>query len=341
MASGLEPQDRNTGSVSSFSAEDHLKAFRDKLDGVPEGGKSRLIPGFLFRNGLDRMFNLSPSQLQDPRNYKVTYLNEDLLAYQVETYRRGLEARDTILKRIKPLEILEMVRDVWGRGNIVQTEVGGYIHYSYLFPEEESTISTTTTQGGNPVGGYWSDTKTTLSRTGKWRAFSTMVDEKIEVHFGNSRFPRPQDIYTSVLDEYFADRHIEGVHYSPPEMLRKTPDSNADYLFIPYFRGIPQTVWRRPDNLGVSVKFPYTKLPNTDGDYTLTPALTHDGILRPNIAGYTWFDQSVSQQEIMDFLSQKLEAQRLAGQLPPQIESVELAKIEELRKRGLFVDPRR
>lgn len=300
MTKGPEPQD---GFASAYSINAQLEAFKKELG---EYDMKIALPGFLFRNGIERQLVLSPTEQKDPRNFEVTHLDHDLLLRQTETYERGLEARFLLLEKAKPIEILEMIKDVWGRGVISQDELGVAVTYSFSVVEKETRYHESSYESKNINAG-----ETTLIyhpgyyyETGLWTTRAHSVCEEICIDFGNSEFPHPKDIYTSALDEYFADRYQGGSYY-PSTMLKRTPDPFADYLWIPNFRGIPETIWRRPDNLGVCI-------------------------------GRHWFNQAVSQQEIMTFLSHKLKAQKMAGQLPSQIEALELAKIEELRKRGKF-----
>ncbi len=364
MPQGPEPQDRNIGNVPPFSVEDQLKAFRRKLDGPPD---TRItIPGFLFRNGQDRKyeplryrFTLSDGSIFPgiqrrmlAANDRLAHIDEDLLHQHIETYRRGLETRELLLARIKPVEILGMVRDVWGKGEIKQTELGATIIYSYPVVTEERTSDTSESwrsswDSGYDYGGYVTDTR--WYKTGKWYANLHSVSERIDVNFGNAMFPHPESVNNNAVDEYFADffydhsskgfpdTTIWGTYFSDfrsPD--RKLPNGKMERYTdnLELFRGIPRTIWRRPDNLGIRITVPGAPLNDGERDYLVNNPTEY----LPR--SFAWFDKSTSQQEIIDFLAQKLEDQKAGGYLPPQVETIELAKIEELRKRRLFIEPR-
>lgn len=327
MANELDP--RSTG----FSVEDQLNAFRVQLDEVANPRGRLSIPGFLFKNGDERSRVYSPHELEALRIKDPDYLrfNPDahlglvaihegeLIAQHVETYRKGIENRHSLLAKIKPIEILEVVRDVWGKGEIKQTDGGGILTYRYLKPENEVVVGQYTTRGGR-VGPEWSSgTKYyTIGKSGKWRAYELSVQEEVVVNFGNAKF-------------------LDGRHELPKEYF---VNFNADLHRERAFK-LPQKIWKSSDNLGIIVTVPYVvstfSLPRVR-DYSLYYRPHEHPVYTYPYRREIWFNQPASQQEIMDYLVQQLEAQKAVGQLPSQIEAVELAKIEELRKRGLFAE---
>lgn len=343
MSNEPEPKSTGQGSNPSFSAEDQLNAFIKKLP--PPKDPMITIPDFLFRDERSRSFEphfnpaaYTPSDLfvlgRASVDKQLAHIDKDLLLQHAETYRRGLEARDQLLARIRPVEILEMVRDVWGKGEIVKKELGATLTYSYLAVRKYFAYtaggwygisSGPGSAGLGPSSYNWR--LGSSSETDKWIAKSDSVSEKIHINFGNAEYPSiPSsddfNIYHSKLDEFFADSY-KGVK-------QNSSFSIGDALF----REIPKTIWRRPDNLGITVTVPRAS-PISDEEWK------PENEYRRILSCYAWFDQSASQQEIMDFFAQKLEAQRVAGFLPSQLEALELAKIEELRKRGLFIEPGR
>ena len=400
MTKEPEPKSTGQGSNPPFSMEDQLNAFRARLDG-PEKPPMRTLPGFLFRDRGTRKFSISTevsdlltgnpiwyprdeltriAQQAERANYKMAHIDDDLLKQHAETYIRALETRDHILHRIKPVEIVTMVRDIWGKGEIAELERGATLTYSYpLIEQVYEGWSTTEHHLGRPPGeSGWFEKRSGSHFTGKYSSrpyFS--VSESITIDFGNSEFPHLASVNTDTVDEFFADSYESPRRYG------------AHVFDITLFRGIPETIWRRPDNLGICVTVPYALLlcqygsgyyekkwikvlkpdaeppiswyvnfddartreynrydhrqadeeilaedylPNTSSIYLKTG--------RDRYPASHWFDQSTSQQEIMDFLAEKLEAQRKVGQLPSQVEALELAKIKELRKRGLFIEPK-
>lgn len=361
MANESEPRSTGQGRNASFPIDAQLNAFRLQLDqagAAHEVPGLLTVPGFLFRDGKDRSRRFSPSELDalrrndtDAGRYIVDgefglYVvnNEGLLARHVETYRRGLEARDQLLDRIKPVEILEMVRDIWGKGEIEQTKGGGILTYPYLKAEKETVTKKITEpyhRNPDPVsGGGSGGTYHIIEKTGQWLAYGLVVRQEVDVEFGNRKFhpSSGKSLYEEELDDFFADGKFTNSLY----------DVRA-----------PETIWRRPDNLGIRVTAPYVLKPSKvrDGyesagnqwighyersaykgirfDQYASEQDMMDYLLQ-EIHIQRWFDQSASQQDIMDYLLQQLETQRAVGQLPAQVEALELAKIEELRKRGLF-----
>lgn len=332
-----EPEPGNTGSTPSFSTEEQLRKFIEKLP--PPEDPMITIPGFLFRDQHSRSFEPhfnpagytyyffpDPARQRASVDKQLAHIDNDLLLQHAETYRRGLEARNQLLARIKPVKILELVRDIWGKGEIAQKEMGATVTYSYLAVKKEFGYSepSSTAVGGRGFGiEYFKYDPGGRAETGKWIAGSTSISEEIHIDFGNAAHPSlpfNYNINDSQLDKFFADSNHTGTQ------------SSALSLGDALFREIPKTIWRRPDNLGITVTIPRASLIN---DEEWKP----ENASRRIRSCYAWFDQSASQQEIMDFLTQKLEAQRTAGFLPSQIEAVEFAKIEELRKRGLFIEP--
>lgn len=366
MANEPEPLDRNIEGTPPFSIEDQLNIFRTELDGPKK--ETKRIPGFLFRDERSRTFPISfepemsiprdakmlapwhreSIEIAQRREQKVTQIDENLLAQHIGTYAQALRARQELLHGIKPTEILTMVRDVWGKGEIIEGELGATLQYYFVRVERETEGGGATTYHHKSIsGGDWFETRTGVSSyTGRWGTAPMMVSNNISVTFGNAEFPNSASLDTHKVDKFFADEF-------------KPPTYNGTYIpEVDLFKGIPKSIWRRPDNLGVRVTVPYAFL---YGPYKILKAeynlSYHESDEEIAVVGYLpdtssrylktgtdkspaeqWFEQSTSQKEIMSFLSQKLEAQRLAGHLPFQIEAVELAKIEELRKRGLFVE---
>jgi len=335
MATEPEPQSTGVGNNLSMSTEAQLNAFRARLDGE-KISTIKVIPGFLFRNGKEREVRsfhgrgVMVYSLDWADDCLVPKDDEFLLEKHTETYRKGLEARDQLLDRINVVEILGMVRDIWGRGEIRHEGSKAVLWCNYTFTKEE--IKGIDHPGyishGTPMGGdYDCGPRTEYYRTGKWLALSSEVREQIRVDFGNMKFPEPQNLPGNETNPYkgFASENTE---------LRE--------FFLDFYQGlrvtqhisndtIPKQIWYRPDNLVIWVTVPSILVPYYDQCLT-------DWGYRSDSKEFTWFDQSTSQQEIMDYLSGKLEALRIAEQLPPQVEALELAKIGELRKRGLLVE---
>lgn len=325
MATEPEPKSTGEGSNLSTLAEAQLNAFRTRLG---RADVIKIIPGFLYRDGRD----------QEVTTFRGRMPYDDLLEKHTETYRKGLEARDQLLDRINVVEVLGMVRDVWGRGEIRHEGREAVLWCNYAFAEEE--IKGIDHPGyishGTPMGGDTSyGPSTSYYRTGKWLALNSEVREQIRVDFGNMQFPDPENLPGNETNPYR--------YYTPdnPELRASFVDYYADRkrpntgdpapLAIHHFddNSIPKQIWTRPDNLVIRVTVPSILVPyfnQTDWGY------------RSDSKEFTWFDQSTSQQEIMDYLSGKLEALRIAEQLPSQVEVLELAKIGELRKRGLLVE---
>lgn len=319
MASGPEPKDRNTDNTPPFSAEAQLNAFRAQLD-REKPSATKIIPGFLFRNGRERQVGFTRELGAFPSK-----VDDDLLRQHTETYRRGLEARDQLLDRINATEILGMVRDVWGRGEIQQKGREALLWCGYAVAKKEIKeihvpghyVSGSVINGNSYIG-----PSTLYEITGMWFSSHWRAQEGIRVDFGNMQFPDPEKLPGNETCPY------EG-YASEDAALRE--------FFVDFYQGrmvtqhidynpIPNQIWTRPDNLVIRVTVPYSmQLIRVVGGY------------QSDTKGFAWFDQSTSQQEIMDYLSGKLEALRIAGQLPLQVEELELAKLKELRQRGLLV----
>ncbi len=334
-----EPEPRATGQGSNplFSPEDQLNAFRARLD-REKIGATKIIPGFLFRNGRERrvvytrQFTDFPSSARwlyvDGLHYEpAPEIDDDLLERHTETYRKGLEARDQLLDRINATQILGMVRDVWGRGEIQQKGREVLLSCNYAFATEEikaSTIPGHYVSGSAINGDFYVGTSTSYEITGKWFASSLRAKEEIRVDFGNMQFPDPEKLPGNEKCPY---------------KLYASKDAELREFFLDFYQGrmvtqhidynpVPKEIWTKPDNLVIRVTVPYSMQPiRVVGGY------------KSDNKGFVWFDQSASQQDIMDYLAEKLEAQRKVGQLPSQVEALELAKIEELKKRGLLLEP--
>lgn len=317
MANGPEPKDRNTGSTPSSSADDQLKAFRANLDRTAYEREfvTKVVPGFLFRDKQERRASILRPRLENDSLFSYwRAIDENLIAQHVETYRRGIEARDLLLQRIKPADILEVVRDVWGKGEIEQTEGEATLTYPYLSPEEEWDVGHHTFPASSPSVGNPNPTSLSIPysyKSGMWFAWGLEVREKVSVEFGYAKAPAPR------IEECFADDPYKD---KVPWLVSHLAE---------HFK-VPKTIWQRPDNLGIYVTLPYMlqKKDRPRKDYLY-------GYFQ-RIEAITWFDPTTPQQDIMDYLRQRLEEQRRVGQLPPQVEALELAKIEELRRRGLF-----
>lgn len=383
MATEPEPKSTGQSNNSSFSVENQLSTFRSELDGPVR--PTRTIPGFLFRDGRSRKFQtLYEPEMAAPKNDpwaketpwykasmakaqerqdKIAQIDQDLLDQHKDTYEEARKIRREVLDRIKPAEILEMVRNVWGRGEISVIRdgwdggFGNFIKISdddlgstltYVYPLVNKEYSRV---GGGYVqrnlGAYSWQGPEFEYRSGSpifaWVSKPAYIIENIAVIFGNEKFPSRD---TNALDQFFADRY-----------LQTTYNGNAPFVpEIDLFKGLPRTIWRRPDNLGIKVTIPYAwvygpfKMKKAEYDLSYhgsTEEITVVGYLPTTSSRFLgtgmdrspasqWFDLSATQQEIMDFLSQHLEEQRAKGLLPPQMETVELAKIEELKKRGLL-----
>lgn len=303
------------GSTPSFSLEDELNKFKAQLDGNMK--VTLVIPGYLFRDGRDRRNELTQFELRRYGNWGWGGIDENLLKQHAETYRRAMEAHRQLLYNIRPIEILEIVRKVWSRGETKQkAEEGAILTYSYLIPTAqreggghwipERSIGPL---GNSREGGY----RSSGVLTGKWGTSRVQMTAEISVGFGSIKYPTIGHTYTQELNEFFADHY----YYS---------NSHSEFPYTP----LPQQIWRRPDNLVILISVPSpTPEPTGQAGYIINNVLTY------------CFDQSTSQQEIIDRLSEQLEAQKKMGKLPPQLEALELAKIEELRRRGLFIEPTR
>lgn len=317
MAKEPEPQSTGQSNNPSFSVEDELNAFRKILDGPTKV----TLPGFLFRGGWDREYKLGSEFEKDEFKRWA-----GLLERHGETYQRALEARDQLWHRVDPVGILGKIQEAWGvMGKIQERKPGALLTYSYV------TVRAERKGGGNWIprrnldvlgntsgGGYISSGVL----TGKWFAASTEVQTKAGVFFGNDKFYDNGNYGDTLnfeeLNEFFADYYQHNSGGFPDLLPLK----------------LPETIWRRPDNLVVLVIIPFKSLsPGT--------LLQEKGEGRVRYYGneaYCFFDPTVSQQDIFDRLLQQMEAQRKIGQLPSQLEALELAKIEELRKRGLFLE---
>lgn len=316
MAKEPEPRFTEQGSNSSlFSAEAQLEEFRTQLNQDAEKRRITVIPGYLFRDGQELRTNQLPLH-----KFGMVTIDEELLELHAETYRRGLETRDQLLERIKPVEILEIVRDIWGKGEVSKNEEGSTLTYQYQKADEEweSVPSTHSYFGGSALHPETSSPGYSY-RTGKWLIVDMRYEEEIGVDFDGYS---PEDLKlwndklkTPEMNVFFADEYYK----------QGAPEN---------FARLPRTIWWRPENLGIYVTIPYTLIGLRkgvlNGDYRYYQRSTQT-------IPFARFNQSVSQQEIIDYLAQKLEAQRAVGQLPSQIEALESAKIEELQKRDLLV----
>lgn len=309
-----EPEPRST-----YSMEDELKEFRRKLDGPT----TITLPGFLFRGGWDREYKFK-------FDFEITNFNRwhtrnaDLLERHKETYKRALEARDQLWDRVDPVGILGKIQEEWGvMGKIQRKKPEAILTYSYSTAREERGPSyyipprNLDVIGNMSTGGYMSSGLL----TGKWFAGSTEVQAKAGVYFGNEKFYDDGNYGDTLkfeeLNEFFADYYQHNSGGSPHLLPLR----------------LPETIWRRPDNLVVRVIIPFKSLPPG----TLLQEKGKGRVSYYGNKAYYSFDPTISQQDIFDYLSQQIEAQRKIGQLPSQIEALELAKIEELRKRGLFL----
>lgn len=313
MANEPEPK-------SPFSAESQLNAFRIQLDQEAKNMViDKIIPGFLFRDGEEKR-----ARSLAPFNYRIAAfvksIDDEQLEGLTQTYRRGLETRIHLLDDIRPVEILEMVREIWGKGEVSQRERGATLTYHYKQTQEIwdsipghhslTTGGTFLHPGSFSLGERW--------RTGKWRVVDMRVEEEIGVDFNGYS---PEDLSflnkkmeTPEMNEFFADEHYK--QGAPTRFAR-----------------LPRTILWRPENLGIYVTIPYTFTGLREG----VLSGDHQYYQRSTQANpFVRFDQAVSQQEITDYLSRELEVQRRGGQLPSQVGALELAKIEELRKRGLL-----
>lgn len=310
-----EPEPKNRGSsYLPFSAEAQLDVFRKQLD--EDSGRLNIIkvlPGFLFRDGRERRKEFTPAQFRDSSyNWRWVDIDEKLLERLTRTYKEGLEARRLLLERLRPNEILGVVREMWGGGDISTSSEGATLGYTYLTPVEARLPTTQhyqmpsildNYQGRYSYGGG--------GKTGKWYCVQLRVEQAISVRFGNREYPDINTLpYSNVAKEFFADYYF---------------GSRESHVEFPY-TNLPNQIWQRPDNLIVHVKIPYVLKQVTGIYYYRNP---------PEV---TYFDPSVQQQEIIDFLAQRLETQKITGKLPSQVASVELSKIEELRRRGLFIE---
>jgi len=142
MATEPEPQSTGVGNNLSMSTEAQLNAFRARLDGE-KISTIKVIPGFLFRNGKEREVRsfhgrgVMVYSLDWADDCLVPKDDEFLLEKHTETYRKGLEARDQLLDRINVVEILGMVRDIWGRGEIRHEGSKAVLWCNYTFTKEE------------------------------------------------------------------------------------------------------------------------------------------------------------------------------------------------------------
>lgn len=327
MAIEPGPQNTDKGTPSSYSIEYELKRFTAGLDWQPQPSAKRtmVLPGFLYRDGEDRVVIRSELRRYDDWNWRWGPREDQLLVQHNETYRKTLETRDLVIEKIKPTAILEIVRDFWGKGDVVQTPDGAVLTYSYLNAEPEvisGTYNDTRRHGNFPDVGTTAFSTTVT--TGKWVPYQLTVEQEVVLRFGNAKF-RPDNLVgydrnaITLSNQFFIDQH------DPLYIERGSTAGDKKFCFL------PKEIFRTADNLGICVTTPYywkgrSTFIRDIGEFVRS---TNNIIL---------FAQSTSQQEIMDFLAKKLKAQKATGQLPSQREALELAKIEELRKRGLFLD---
>lgn len=303
MSQGPEHLDRNS--------EDQLNAFKTRL-GPPVRAK-RPLPGFLFRDGVERNLSYTIIDFLNEASTIQYDRSRDLLSRHAETYRRGLEARALLLDRIRPVETLEAIRDeIWGKGKVERTDAGATLTYpSYPVATEEWASNTYRERDSSVVKGYAHETRGGSFKTGKWLVGWANDHHKmsVDVNFGNIKHPDPNDLKEG--SGFFVD-------YCMP---LSSPSASLDVID---FSPIPQDIWRRPDNLVVVVKS--LRFNQQGGYYT-------------GLRGA--FAPPTSRQEygkIIECLCLPSEESKAVGQHPSQLEALELAKIEELRKRGLLIE---
>lgn len=341
MANEPETRSIGTGNNPQFSQEGRLKAFRAALDKTASGKTiiTRVLPGYLFRDGIERSQRFTQDSIfaEMDRHLKSGWINldEDLLKHHAETYKSGIEVRDQLLERIRPVKILEMVRELWGKGEIEEKGEKARVVYGYDTVEKE-------TSGGShlervthhPVdGGGHSYKQVWFSgETGMWIASHVAIDQVVAVNFGNAKHPIFDNLLGSRKNPYLGSQVSNGElreFFGDYYWLNGYETSHVEFPYIP----LPREIWYRPDNLGINVTVPDSVVQHEGRN-------TGKAYYRSGFGAMMWFDQSVSQQEIMDYLSEKLEAQRKVGELPCQLEQFELAKKEELLRRGLFKEGR-
>lgn len=303
MASEPEPRNGGTSNQPNSLGEE-LEVFKARL--YANTRQDVVLPGFLFNDENDRTGSFFPrtiwfmKRFDLSRLYDTTYehryelcggeygwayflQHRELIELLGNDYREAIEERKRIADRIKPRELLGRIQEAWEGGDIVDTEYGSALTYSYLRVMEEMVvvehyISRRYSDFG--TGPSYLAMERTTQKSGKWVADTVKVQVKAEVAFGN-----------------------------PPK-----EDEFAELLHSPTFNGkvlpFPSRIWRRVDNLGIHVA----------------------GLIFPRDSSYG---------DITDKLGETMEEQRASGQLPNQRKALELAKIEELRKRGLFVEPDR
>lgn len=327
MSNRPEAQDRNLGAASSFTPDDELKAFIEMLP-----TSNITLPGFLFRAGFDREYEEKFNDIANFRGWHAR--NAGLLEQHRETYKRALEARDQLWDRVDPVAILGKIQDEWGVMGKIQVQIRqqrkqrGVLTCSYVIAKQQTV-----------GGGKWIPTRTfgptgDMSKgghtssgvlTGKWFAGSTEVQAKVGVYFGNDElyddgtptYTMGNTLNSEKLNEFFADYYQH--------------NSGGFSDILP--RKLPETIWRRPDNLVVLVIIPFKPLP--PGTFLQDKGKGRVRYYRDQ--AYCFFDRTVSQQDILNHLLQLLEAQKRIGQLPSQREALEMAKIAELRKRELLI----
>lgn len=346
-----------------FWARDQLSAFRKQLDGEPRPPVKK-IPGFLYRDGQE----VRITQLSHPEWW--TALDNNLLARHVETYKRGLEEHQRLLRRIGAVEILQGVKDKWwNKGEIQQTPQAVTLKYKYLqaFPEyshKEATEGYTTFDlgvafdSGVHVGGggstYHEGSSGYDYATGKWFAQNVEVHERISVNFGTTEYPdpNPQNLPGGErnpykyhfdpnyamharhpnypLSEFFMDWYIE---YSPdsPDSISKNKHET---------RYLPNKIWTRPDNLVIRVTVPFSLVSKTQQyDFRGLPIFSYKSYGSAELEDQprcALFNQGSGKEVIVNYLNKILAAQKYSGDLPSQKETIEREKIKMLKQRGLL-----
>lgn len=338
-------------------ARDQLSAFRKQLDGEPRPPVKK-IPGFLYRDGQE----VRITQQSDPEGWAA--LDNNLLARHVETYKRGLEEHQRLLRRIRAVEILQGVRDDWwNKGELQQTPQAVTLKYKYLqaFPEysyKEGTAGYTTYDWGVQVGGggetYHQGSSAYNYTTGRWFTRNVEVHERISVNFGTMEYPDPNtqnlpggesNQYKYYFDpnypmharhpnyplsEFFMDWYIE---YNPdsPNSISKNKHET---------RYLPNKIWTRPDNLVIRVTVPFSLVSKTEKyDYHGLPIFSYKNYgsaMLQNQPRDALFNQGSGKEVIVNYLNKILAAQKNSGDLPSQKEAIEREKIKMLKQRGLL-----
>lgn len=299
MANGPEPKDRGTP-IQPNPLNEELEAFKVRLD--PKPHQDIVLPGFLFNDGKDRKGSFSPRTIWVMRRFDLSRLYDHTYEHYYEhDYEQPGWAY--FLQHQELIELLgndyrEAIRE---RERIVDR----------IKPRELLGRIQRVWEGGNIV-----DTEHGSALTYPYLYVKEeIVSYKCTVSrdyydYGNGPSYEATEWRTGKSGKWVADTvkvqvRAEVTFGDPPKKdefaaLLESPTFNAKVL--PF----PSEIWRRVDNLGIYV------------------------------AGLT-FPRDSSYVDIIDKLDETLEEQRVSGQLPNQRKALELAKIEELRKRGLFV----